>query len=236
VLTLAYVGTEGHRLITQMEANPGNAALCMQLTAQGATDTTTGLPGCGPNGEQDTFMLPSGSLVYGTRNALLSSNYCADASALCFGSGNTFTRDIANSIYNAGQITVERKAAEVVTLNPRKANPGCPTTDTTGCYFLPGAFALNSTLGTFGTANRRFFHGPGLNNTDFGLSKRTAIKEKMAFEIRGEFFNIFNHAQFINPTGTASSTNLSGTIIGNFGVVTKARDPRIGQISAKFYW
>ena len=35
VLTLAYVGTEGHRLISQTEANPGDAALCMQLTAQG---------------------------------------------------------------------------------------------------------------------------------------------------------------------------------------------------------
>ena len=32
VLTLAYVGTEGHRLITQRDANPGSAALCQQLT------------------------------------------------------------------------------------------------------------------------------------------------------------------------------------------------------------
>ncbi len=31
VLTLAYVGTEGHRLITQRDANPGSAALCQQL-------------------------------------------------------------------------------------------------------------------------------------------------------------------------------------------------------------
>jgi hypothetical protein len=45
----------------------------------------------------------------------------------------------------------------------------------------------------FGTANRRFFHGPGIMNTDFGMSKRTAIRESMAFEIRAEFFNIFNH-------------------------------------------
>ena len=35
VLTLAYVGTQGHKLISQTEANPGNVALCNQLTAEG---------------------------------------------------------------------------------------------------------------------------------------------------------------------------------------------------------
>jgi hypothetical protein len=117
---------------------------------------------------------------------------------------------------------------KVVTVNPRKSNPGCPTTDGTGCYFLPAAFAVNTNLGTFGTANRRFFHGPGFNNTDFGISKRTVIKENYAFDLRIEFFNIFNHAQFKNPTGNISDSN--------FGIVTNARDPRIGQVSAKFYW
>ena len=39
VLTLAFVGTQGHRLISQYAANPGNAALCMQLNQLGATPT-----------------------------------------------------------------------------------------------------------------------------------------------------------------------------------------------------
>jgi hypothetical protein len=46
--------------------------------------------------------------------------------------------------------------------------------------------------------------------------------------VRFEFFNIFNHAQFMNPDGNISDTN--------FGIVTQALDPRIGQVSAKFYW
>lgn len=50
----------------------------------------------------------------------------------------------------------------------------------------------------------------------------------MALEFRVEFFNIFNHAQFKNPSGNFSSDN--------FGVVTSARDPRIGQLSMKFLW
>jgi len=112
-------------------------------------------------------------------------------------------------------------------VNPRDNNAACLTG--TGCYFLPDAFAPNSTLGTFGTSNRRFFHGPGFNNTDFGFMKRTQIKESLAFDIRVEFFNVFNHAQFNNPGGNINDQN-------TFGIVTSARDPRIGQISAKFYW
>ena len=35
VMTLAYVGTEGHKLFAQYEANPGNAALCLSLRGPG---------------------------------------------------------------------------------------------------------------------------------------------------------------------------------------------------------
>jgi len=47
-------------------------------------------------------------------------------------------------------------------------------------------------------ANRRFFHGPGFNNTDFGFSKRTLIKESMRVDL-SECFHTFNHTQFTNP-------------------------------------
>jgi hypothetical protein len=94
-------------------------------------------------------------------------------------------------------------------------------------YFLPDAFT-SGPLGQFGTANRQFFHGPGFANTDLGLEKNTRITESMSIQIRAEFFNIFNHTQFKNPEGNFSSSN--------FGVVTSARDPRIGQLSAKFNW
>jgi hypothetical protein len=47
-------------------------------------------------------------------------------------------------------------------------------------------------------ANWRFFHGPGFNNTDFGFSKRTLIKESMGADLR-ECFHTFNHTQFTNP-------------------------------------
>src|ERR1700740_2095177 len=79
VLTLAYVGTEGHRLITSMEANPGNAAFCEQLTAKGYKNFRGGAPGALPNAEADTFQLGSGPPIYGTRNELLNPNVCTSA-------------------------------------------------------------------------------------------------------------------------------------------------------------
>ena len=352
VLTLSYVGTEGHRLIAQTEANPGDAALCNQLNAQGYTDASSGAPGCGPNLEQDTFTLGANT-VYGTRDTLLNPNYCPGAQSLCFGFGNTFTKLVGNSVYHSGQVTFQGKAGDVNFLasytiakaiddssafgelinfsnaklsrglssadvhhnfvvsyvwelpfnrlfhgmprltkgwqlqgitrfssgfpiqmgqgNPVPLGPLCPSgecegdasltgspsTDmpnlvgpvhkynpratpgtftyfsqsafsATACALTPAGVLTGPDCGSFGTANRRFFHGPGFNNTDLGISKMIPLNEAMHFEIRGEFFNIFNHAQFNNPSGDISSEN--------FGNVTSARDPRIGQVSAKFVW
>ena len=55
VLTLSYVGTEGHRLISQTEANPGDAALCIAAHRAGVYGSSSGAPGVGRTLEQDTF-------------------------------------------------------------------------------------------------------------------------------------------------------------------------------------
>jgi hypothetical protein len=99
--------------------------------------------------------------------------------------------------------------------NPRRGN----------LYFNTALFS-NEALGQFGNSRRRFFHGPGLNNYDMALLKTTKIDESKELQLRFEAFNLFNHAQFSNPTGEINSTS--------FGLVTSARDPRIMQVGAKF--
>ncbi len=94
-------------------------------------------------------------------------------------------------------------------------------------YFSPSPFSQEVT-GIAGNANRRFFHGPGLNYWDFALHKTTRVTERTSIEFRAEFFNLFNHAQFFNPSGNVSSSR--------FGRVTDAREPRIGQLALKFYF
>jgi len=105
--------------------------------------------------------------------------------------------------------------------NPRRANP----TAGTNPYFNTSLFPEEA-LGQLGNANHRFFHGPGLNNWDIALLKDVRLSETKRLEFRGEFFNIFNHAQFGLPSGMRTSSN--------FGFVTSANAPRIGQVSMKF--
>jgi len=98
--------------------------------------------------------------------------------------------------------------------NPRSGLP----------YFDPSVFGFEA-LGQLGTADKRIFHGPGFNNWDLALLKDTRIRESITFQLRFEFFNVFNHAQFTNPSGSILSST--------FGYVTNANDPRIGQVAAK---
>ena len=80
------------------------------------------------------------------------------------------------TLWGSSSTDMPNRVGPVHILNPHDANPNCPTSDGTGCYFLSDAFEVNTIPGTFGTANRRFFHGPGFNNTDFGVLKHTTIK------------------------------------------------------------
>jgi hypothetical protein len=55
VLSVSYVGTQAHHLLTSLEANPASATLCDQLNADGAS------PQCGPFGEASVYTLPPGT-------------------------------------------------------------------------------------------------------------------------------------------------------------------------------
>ncbi len=113
-----------------------------------------------------------------------------------------------------------------------------------GQFFSASSFGPVA-LGQEGTANRRFFHGPGINNWDFAVLKNTQLTERLNLQFRAELFNVFNHAQFLNPSGlvsyncptplTISPTGCTQTssTLSTFGVVTAAQSPRIGQLSLK---
>jgi hypothetical protein len=95
-------------------------------------------------------------------------------------------------------------------------------------YFNPNYFQPEP-LGQVGNVMRRYFIGPGIYNFDIALLKDTKITESTQVQFRAEAFNVFNHAQFNNPSG-----NFNNTGAGGFGFVTSARDPRIMQLALKF--
>ena len=72
-------------------------------------------------------------------------------------------------------------------------------------YFNPNAFVLPAT-GTYGNAGRNVLTGPGLATTDFSVAKNTAISERLRVQFRGEFFNVFNRANFATPNAVVFSS------------------------------
>ncbi len=99
----------------------------------------------------------------------------------------------------------------------RDPRSGLPIFDTTA-FALPAA-------GTFGNCSRSVVSLPGINNWDMSVFKNFTLHEGVSLQLRSEFFNVFNHAQF-----DGVSLNMES---GSFGAATSARDPRIIQLGLK---
>ena len=89
-------------------------------------------------------------------------------------------------------------------------------------HLAPGSLA------SFGDIARNIIRGPGINNWDIFFMKDTKIGESKSVEFRAEFFNAFNHAQFLNPDNQGFS--------GTFGQISQTRGPLLIQFALKFYF
>jgi hypothetical protein len=114
--------------------------------------------------------------------------------------------------YNGGPLQINK--------NPRNGQS----------YFNTSAFSEN-VLGTPGTARRRFFYGPGMNNFDMALLKNVRLTESKSLQFRIEGFNVFNHAQFFGPQSVDGNIDSA-----TFGQVVSAAPPRLVQLGAKFFF
>jgi hypothetical protein len=97
-------------------------------------------------------------------------------------------------------------------------------------WFSQSSFSQPSDL-TFGNAGRGIVRGPGRANFNIALFKafNIPLREGMRFEFRAETYNTFNHTQF-NAVNTTYNDRTS------FGQVTSVYDPRVIQLSGKFYF
>jgi hypothetical protein len=65
-------------------------------------------------------------------------------------------------------------------------------------------------LGQIGDVMRRSFVGPAMNNFNLALLKDTKIKNTKELQFRAEAFNVFNRAQFDNPSGNFNNPGQNG--------------------------
>ena len=97
LLTTSYAGNQGHRILAVVDANLGNAALCLSLATQN----------CGPFGEDNNYTSASGSAIHGTRNLPgdQNTNGAPITSSENYGE-NSSQSTVANSNYNAFESTL----------------------------------------------------------------------------------------------------------------------------------
>jgi hypothetical protein len=99
-LSVGYVGSRGRHLLSTIESNPGNPALCLAT------------PGCGPFGEDTIYDLGGNNFVFGTRPFSVTSGRELDRAtgqgSLDF-QNNAWEATAANSNYNSLQVQLERK-------------------------------------------------------------------------------------------------------------------------------
>jgi len=124
----------------------------------------------------------------------------------------------------SGPITISPTAAATgigvqyfpnLVCDPRPSG-SCPSGSV---VILPVAFINNKTIFHFGSMGRNVVIGPGFNNSDVSLIKRTKIGENKLIEFRWEVFDVFNHANFGQPGRVAQVGSTT------FGVISNTRFP-----------
>ncbi|HYZ85389.1 MAG TPA: TonB-dependent receptor [Bryobacteraceae bacterium] len=104
-------------------------------------------------------------------------------------------------------------------------NPKLPSSErTVQRWFNTDAFR-NPELFRFGNAPRSILRGPFQQTVDMTLEKPFQVTERFRTELRGEFYNVLNHANFDIPGHTMGT--------GDFGSLVSTRNPRTVQLGLR---
>jgi hypothetical protein len=99
----------------------------------------------------------------------------------------------------------------------------------TACFATPSVIGADGIGTDFGNSGTGIASGPGQANVDASIRKSLALRwprEGTDLQIRFDFFNLLNHAQFADPDNSFSSPT--------FGVINKTSvNPRVGQVALK---
>ena len=68
--------------------------------------------------------------------------------------------------------------------------------------------------------------GPGEWNVDLNLMKNFRVRESQTLHFCAELFNVFNHANLLNPNVTFNTAN--------FGRILTASSPRVIQLALRY--
>lgn len=122
-------------------------------------------------------------------------------------------------------------------------DPYCSPYSVPGCQFNPDAFS-DPGAGVFGNAGRNILRGPNFAQVDASLFKNTKLSERSSLQLRLEIFNLFDFANYADPSGgiscggsvgACSAFGVSTSTVGNqLGGLLGFGGPRQIQLSARF--
>jgi hypothetical protein len=102
---------------------------------------------------------------------------------------------------------------------------------------------IRAQRGALTNSGRNIIPSRGINNWDFNVAKMVTVRERYTLNVRGDFFNGFNHPQYtpgaVNNTNFTNRANVTNYLTpGNplFGQFDKvyASNARVIQLGAKF--
>ena len=106
-------------------------------------------------------------------------------------------------------------------------------------HLNPAAFALPA-AGRNGNLGKGVIRGKPITNIDFSVAKNWRVKERYGIQFRTEFFNLFNHPNFVgfntvlNFQGNATQSNFGQPQNTAFGTLNSAQRGREIQFGFKF--
>jgi hypothetical protein len=132
---------------------------------------------------------------------------------------------IASSVNSTGVLTplADLVVSSAFNTSCNKDNAvGKPCLVATDFASYPGEFAASA--GTplqadWGNIAPNSFRGPGYFDLDMTLQRTFSIKERVKFSLGMQAYNLFNHPNFANPSGSVTS-GAFGTITGTLGPPT----------------
>ncbi|MFV0388082.1 MAG: carboxypeptidase regulatory-like domain-containing protein [Pyrinomonadaceae bacterium] len=121
----------------------------------------------------------------------------------------------------------------------------CPNYNLPNCQFNIDAFS-DPGAGVYGNAGRNILRGPGFAQVDFSVFKNTQLTESSSLQLRMEIFNLFNKANFADPSGGLVQGDVNSlqpgaffgqsiSTVGNqLGGLLGAGGPRQIQLSVRY--
>jgi len=141
--------------------------------------------------------------------------------------------DVTSGVNTLGTSSNTGQRPDLVPGVPIYLDTGDPT-----LHLNPAAFALPPP-GRNGNLGRGAIRGKPLTTMDFSLNKNWSIRERVGLQFRTEFFNLFNHPNFVGfNTGLSFVGNRTDPLFGQntngaFGTLNATQRPREIQFGLK---